>query len=151
MIPAPAAAGKVKLSLHGAWRGRAGPGLAGNDDSGWGGSARGGGKGCLRGEVRCLAGRGAGGCGTGAGGRRAGREAGVCPRALPCSGLVAGKDSDPVGRSFSAGESEVLNCSQPSERSNGPYRSGFSGLPSPLSLLAFPFSVTWEESRLHPE
>lgn len=85
MIPAPAAAGKVKLSLHGAWRGRAGPGLAGNDDSGWGGSARGGGKGCLRGEVRCLAGRGAGGCGTGAGGGEPGGRLAFVP--VPCRAL----------------------------------------------------------------
>lgn len=32
----PAGAGKVKLSLHGAWRGRAGLGLARDDDTGCG-------------------------------------------------------------------------------------------------------------------
>lgn len=80
VLPGLAAAGKVKLSLHGAWRGRAGPGLAGSDDSGWGGSAPGGGKGRLRGEVRARGWR----LRDGSGGRGAGREAGVRPRALRC-------------------------------------------------------------------
>lgn len=64
---------------------------------------------------------------------------------------MAGKDTEPPGGSLSAGESEVLSCSQPPERSNGPCRSGFLGSQSPPSLLAFPFSVTWNESRLLPE